>query len=65
MSEELLTTGQAAELIGVSRSTVVRLIEDGVLPGFRLPARPGSRTKGHWRIRRVDAEELRFKMREA
>lgn len=62
MSDELLTSGQAAEVIGVSRSTVVRLIEDGVLPGFRLPARPGGRTKGHWRVRRADAVELRRKM---
>jgi excisionase family DNA binding protein len=64
MSEELLTTGQAGEVIGVSRSTVVRLIEDGVLPAFRLPARPGARLKGHWRVRRADAEELRRRMRQ-
>lgn len=62
--EELLTTGQAAQVIGVSRSTVVRLIEDGVLPGFRLPARPRAKTKGHWRVKRADAEELRRRIRE-
>jgi excisionase family DNA binding protein len=46
-----LTTGQAAELLGVSRSTVVRYIEAGTLDARRLPG-------GHWRIRRHDAEEL-------
>ena len=58
----MLTSGQAADVIGVSRSTVVRLIEDGLLPGFRLPPRAGARTKGHWRVRRADAVELRRKM---
>jgi excisionase family DNA binding protein len=62
VSDELLTSGQAADVIGVSRSTVVRLIEDGVLPAFRLPARPGGRTKGHWRVKRTEAEALRRKM---
>lgn len=51
MPGEWLTTGQAAELLGVSRSTVVRYIEAGTLDARRLPG-------GHWRIRRSDAEEL-------
>lgn len=63
MDEALLTTGQAADILGVSRSTVVRLLEEGTLPGFRLPARAGSRLKGHWRVVRVDVVELRRKMR--
>lgn len=46
-----MTTGQAAELLGVSRSTVVRYIEAGTLEARRLPG-------GHWRIRRSDAEKL-------
>jgi len=46
-----VTTGQAAELLGVSRSTVVRYIEAGTLDARRLPG-------GHWRIRRNDAEKL-------
>ncbi len=51
MPGEWLTTGQAAELLGVSRSTVVRYIEAGTLDARRLPG-------GHWRIRRADAEKL-------
>ena len=46
-----MTTGQVAELLGVSRSTVVRYIEAGMLDARRLPG-------GHWRIRRGDAEKL-------
>jgi excisionase family DNA binding protein len=51
MPGEWLTTGQAAELLGVSRSTVVRYIEAGTLEARRLPG-------GHWRIRRNEAERL-------
>jgi len=51
MPGEWLTTGQAAELLGVSRSTVVRYIEAGTLDARRLPG-------GHWRVRRTDAERL-------
>jgi len=51
MPGEWLTTGQAAELLGVSRSTVVRYIEAGTLDARRLPG-------GHWRIRRSEAERL-------
>jgi len=61
-SDELLTTGEAAEVVGVSRSTLVRLIEDGVLPAYRLPTRPGAKRRGHWRVKHADAERLRRRM---
>jgi excisionase family DNA binding protein len=32
----LMTQGEAARLLGVSRNTVVRLVERGVLPTMRL-----------------------------
>lgn len=51
MPDEWLTTGQAAALLGISRSTVVRYIEAGTLEARRLPG-------GHWRIRRAVAEKL-------
>lgn len=47
---ELLTTGEAAELLGVSRQHVVDLCERGEVPFIRV----GS----HRRIRRVDIEDL-------
>ena len=52
MADEWLTTGQAARLLGVSRSTVVRHIDAGNLEAFRLPG-------GHWRIHRATVENLR------
>jgi excisionase family DNA binding protein len=50
--DEWLTTGQAAKLLGVSRSTVLRQIDAGTLQARRLP-------HGHWRIPRASAENLR------
>lgn len=46
-----LRLGQVAELLGVSRSTVRRLVDDGTLKGFRLPS-------GHRRVRLADVESL-------
>lgn len=40
-----LTTGQAADLLGVSSATVRRWVGDGQIPGFRTPG-------GHFRIPR-------------
>lgn len=51
MPDEWLTTGEAARLLGISRSTVVRYIEAGTLDARRLPG-------GHWRLRRTAVEKL-------
>jgi excisionase family DNA binding protein len=50
----LLDPEQASELLGISRSTVIRLIVDGQLPAICL--RSGSRKKV-WRIRKEILEK--------
>lgn len=50
-----LSTGQVAELLGVSRPTVVSLIDSGKLPATRVNA--------HRRINTVDAMEYRARAR--
>jgi len=50
-TEELLTTGQAAQLLGSSRQHVVDLCESGDLPFLTVGT--------HRRIRREDVEEAR------
>lgn len=49
--EELLTTGEAAALLGVSRQHVVNLIDRGDLPAIRIGT--------HRRVRRGDILEVR------
>jgi excisionase family DNA binding protein len=51
MPGELLTTTEAAQLLGVVRSTVLRYVRTGKLPAISLPS-------GHTRIRREDVERL-------
>jgi len=46
-SPEYVNTGFVAKRCGVSNTTVLRWIEKGELPAFRLPA-------GHYRIGRKD-----------
>jgi excisionase family DNA binding protein len=48
---ELLSTGEAAQLLGVHRSTILRYIEEGKLPAQVLPG-------GQHRVRREDVEKL-------
>ena len=48
---DMLTTDQAARLLGVDRATVARWLRLGQLRGVRLPS-------GHWRIRREDVNRL-------
>ena len=49
-----LTTGTIAKHCGVSKVTVLRWIEEGYLPTFKLP-------KGHNRISREDFHEFLHK----
>ncbi|MBJ7598009.1 helix-turn-helix domain-containing protein [Candidatus Nephthysia bennettiae] len=57
--DDLLTTGEAARLAGVHRSTVDRWIRLGLLPiASRLPS-------GHARVRRQDVLELIKRERDA
>ncbi len=52
MPEELLTTSQVAELLNVSKSTVLRYVRDGHLRGsVRLPS-------GYLRVPRSSVEAL-------
>ena len=50
-SPEYITVGFIARRCGVSNTTVLRWIEKGQLPAFRLPA-------GHYRIEREDFAEF-------
>jgi 8-oxo-dGTP diphosphatase len=51
MPGDLLTTTEAAKLLGVDRSTVTRYVRLGKLPAVRLPS-------GHARIRRADVDRV-------
>jgi two-component system response regulator VicR len=48
---EHLTTGAAARYCGVRYVTVLRWIQKGYLPAFRLPS-------GHYRVARTDFNEF-------
>jgi two-component system, OmpR family, response regulator VicR len=49
---DLLTTGQVAAITGLGQNTVIRLIDRGVLRGFRIP---GGRAR---RVARRELEEF-------
>jgi excisionase family DNA binding protein len=51
MPGDLLTSTEAAKMLGVVRSTVLRYIRQGKLPAVVLPS-------GHTRIRREEVERL-------
>lgn len=53
---EILTTGQAADILGVSRPTVVKLVDDGVLPAQRVST--------HRRLRTADVLAHRDRTRQ-
>jgi hypothetical protein len=39
------TAGDLAYLLGVAHRTACKLIDEGVIAGFRLPSRPGNRLR--------------------
>lgn len=49
--DTLISTGDAAVLLGVSTKTVVRYLERGRIAGHLLPS-------GHWRVVRVSVVAL-------
>jgi excisionase family DNA binding protein len=49
--DEIITTGEAGKLIGKHRSTIVRYIEDNLIPGIRAPG-------GWWGVYRSDVLKL-------
>lgn len=42
-----VSVGSVAKIIGLSRSTILRAVEAGFLPGYRTPG-------GHWRLNLQD-----------
>ena len=52
--EELLTTKEVADLLGIEPQAVRRYHRQGRLPGTRLPSMGG---RGHLRFRRADIEK--------
>lgn len=56
--EELLTIGQAAARLGLARTWVLRLIQDGRLPAVRHTS-PRSPIGDYWEVRAADLEAVR------
>ena len=57
VADDTITRKGAADLIGVSESTVRRACDDGAIPVTRTPG-------GHRRIRRSDVEALAARLSE-
>ncbi len=51
--DSILTTGQAAKLLGCCPRTLSKLIDSGKIPGWRLPG------GGDRRVKREDVERLK------
>lgn len=49
--EELLSANEAGKLLGVSGKTVIRLMEDGSFPGYKIGVA--------WKFKRGDIEQYR------
>jgi excisionase family DNA binding protein len=56
--DDLISTGEAAEILGLSEETVRRLFDDGELTGMRTRPGPG----GHRRPSRESVEAYRRRM---
>ena len=54
MISQILSLSQAAELIGVEKSTVARWLRNGKLPGTQMPGQ-----RGQWVIYRADVENYK------
>jgi excisionase family DNA binding protein len=57
MDDDLISTQQAAEILGISLARVHQLIKDGRLPATKF----GERLRGMWLIRRADLEKVRVR----
>ena len=55
----MCSTGRAAELLGVTRETIRRWIDDGYFPNSER-VKPG----GHYRISRADIDALKARWKE-
>jgi len=53
MTNELLTTTEAARVLGCSPSTIRRMIDHGVLRGYRIPL------SKHRRVAKAEVERIR------
>ena len=53
-----LTTGQVAEILRISRSTAQRLVDEGILPGYRLTPKSPRKVKVKDLRQYVEEKEL-------
>lgn len=58
-ADDHISTGEAAEILGLSEETVRRLFDDGTLSGMRTRPGPG----GHRRPSRTSVEAYRRRQR--
>ena len=58
--EKWYTVDEAAEVLGFSRDTVIRLIKSGELEAMTLPTKPGRRKRVYLSRRVQGAEIIRF-----
>ena len=54
MTDELLTTAEAMQKLNVSYNTIIKWLNKGIIPGFKLC--DARKRGGTWRIRREDLD---------